>query len=276
MSSPITPVSPGTTSYGLAWKKVAVLSVDGHIAQVRDQLSQTFWMNRTNLRAKSDPPEVGEEWIVDRSLGNDWTFAMVLNKPIPKVRPSTVYTVLSATARNAIDTPDDGMVIFRMDLGYHEVYDADTSTWSALPHVGLIKRWDPTSDLSMSGGTETVDPSTMVTFTLDLTRRYKITYSTRFSQTNAGGTMSVAFRYVAGAGPITTTSTRFLNYVAIGNGANNAGLTTSKVMPAGLSGQYTIGVSFFSGSAGGNATAYGASNGEGRTLILEDIGVPQQ
>ena len=276
MSSPITPTLPGSSSYGLAWKQVTVLSVDGNVAQVRDQLSQTFWMDRTNLRAKGDPPQVGETWIVDRSYLNDWTFALIVNKPVPPARPPQVYVVANAVARDAIDHPDDQMVVYRIDRNYHEIYSVSTGTWSPLTRVGLIKRWDPTTNLSLPGASETVDPDTVVTWTLDGARRYKVTYSTRFSQTNAGGTMTISFRYVAGSGPLLPTSTQFMNYTAIANGGNNAALTAVKVLPGNLSGVYTIGVSFFAGSGGGASTVYGGASGEGRTLIFEDVGIPQQ
>ena len=276
MSSPITPVHPGSSSYGLAWKQVVVLSVDGNVAQVRDQLSQTFWMSRNNLRSKSTPPQVGETWIVDRSYLNDWTFALIVNQPVPPARPPQVYVVADVAARNAIQSPDDGMVVYRLDRNYHEQYSAGSNLWTPLPRVGLIRRWDPLTNLTMPGGTETVDPDTVVTHTFDSARRYKVTYTTRFSQTNTSGTMSLNMRYVAGTGPILPTSTQFLNFVAQGNGGNNAALSAAKVLPANLSGTYTVGVSFFAGSGGGNSTVYGGSSGEGRTLIFEDIGVPQQ
>jgi hypothetical protein len=276
MSSPITPVTPGTSGYGLAWKQVVVLSVDGNVAQVRDQLSQTFWMSRTNLRAKGTPPQVGESWIVDRSYLNDWTFALIVNQPVPPARPPVVYAVADATARDAIQSPEDGMVVFRIDRAYHEQYSATSNTWFALPRTGLIRRWDPLSNLSMPGGTETVDPDTVVTQTFDAARRYEVSYTTRFSQTNTSGTLSLNMRYVAGTGPVLPTSTQFLNFVVSGNGANNAGLSATKVMPPGLSGVYTVGVSFFAGSGGGNTTVYGGSSGEGRTLIFKDVGIPQQ
>jgi hypothetical protein len=275
MSSPIAPISPGTSSYGLAWKQVVVLSVDGNVAQVRDQLSRTFWMSRNNLRSKSAPPQPGETWIVDRSYLNDWTFALIVNQPVPVDRPAPVYAVANATARDAIQSPDDGMVVFRVDRGYHEQYSATSSTWSTLPRTGLIKRWDPLTNLTIPGSTETVDPDTVVTFTLDAARRYELSYLTRFSQTTAGGTMTLSMRYVAGSGPLLPTSTQFLNYVVPANGANNAGLSAIKVLPGNLSGVYTVGVSFFAGSGGGNSTVYGGSSGEGRTLIFKDVGIPQ-
>jgi hypothetical protein len=274
MSSPMTPTIPGSSSYGLAWKAVTVLSVDGNLANVRDQLSATFWVSRVNLRYKGSPPEVGEQWIVDRSYGNDWTFAMIINRPIPLTRPSQVYVVANQAARDAIQSPDDGMVVYRIDRSYHEQYSATSSTWTALPRTGLIRRWDPTADLNISGGLETVDPDVSVTFTIDLTRRYKLSYTTRFSQTNAG-TMTFSFRYVAGTGPLLSTSTQWFSHTVPGNGANFAGLSAYKVLPPGLSGTYTVGVSLFSGSGAGASTLYGSS-GIGRTLILEDVGVSQQ
>jgi hypothetical protein len=276
MSSPMTPTLPGSSGYGLAWKAVTVLSVDGNLANVRDQLSATFWVSRVNLRYKGSPPQVGEQWIVDRSYGNDWTFAMLINQPIPFARPPLMYVVANGAARDAILNPDNGMIIFRCDWYQHEGYDATSDTWIPLPRVGLIRRWDPLADLSLTGGTETVDPATVTTWNFNLARQYKLSYTTRFSQTNAGGTMGVAFRYVAGNGPLLPTSSRFLTFTVPGNGANNAGLTTFKALPPGLSGTYTVGVSLFSGSGGGNATAYGSASGEGRTAILEDMGVSQQ
>lgn len=277
MSSPITPVLPGSSSYGLAWKQVTVMSVDGNIAKVRDQLSATFDMDRTKLRAKGDPPEVGETWIVDRSYGNEWTFALIIGKPIPTPpipRPPQVYVVADATARDAIQSPDDGMVVYRLDRNYHEQYSATSNVWFALPRPGLIRRLEPTTNLNIPAGAETVDPDTMITFTPSSIRRYKLSYESRFSQTNAG-TMTVTFRYVAGNGPILTTSTSFLTYTVPGNGGNFAGFSTFKVLPS-LSGTYTVGVSLFSGSGAGASILYGAADSSGRSSILEDVNVSAQ
>lgn len=271
MSSPITPVAPGTSSYGVAWKSVVIMSVDGNVAIVRDQLSMTFKMDRTNLRAKSNPPEVGEEWMVDRSYGNDWSFAMIMNKPIPLVRPGLVYSVADATERDAIPSPEHNLTVFRRDRAYNEVYDANTSTWFASPRVGLIKRVDPTTDFNFTASPEVVDTAVTVTFTLDSSRRYKLTYSTRFSQTNAG-TMAMTFRYAAGAS-LAITSTLLMTYTPRGNGGDNAAMTAVKILPAGLSGQYTVGVTAFAGSGAGASIAYGGSSGTGRAFIVEDVGV---
>lgn len=272
MSSPITPVSPGTSSYGLAWKQVTILSVDGDIAYVRDQLSQSFWMSRTNLRAKGDAPQVGETWIVDRSYLNDWTFALIVNKPI---RPSQVYVVADSASRDAIVNPDDQMIVYRLDRGYHEIYDVDSETWSATPRTGLIKTLNPTGNLTMaSDNTDTVDSGTVMTVSLRPERSYKITYSTRFTQTNAG-TMTVSFRYVAGSGPLLVTSAEFLTFTAAGNGSNDAGLSVTKILPSGLSGTYTVGVTLYTESGSGSTTVYGGAAGKGRSVILEDVGVSQ-
>jgi hypothetical protein len=106
----------------LAWKSVSVLSVDGKVAIVRDQLSQTFKMDRTMMRAKAQPPMVGENWFVDRSYGNDWTFAMIINADITPLVPA-VIPVADLAGRNAIQNPIAGQMALRMDSNYVDTFD---------------------------------------------------------------------------------------------------------------------------------------------------------
>jgi hypothetical protein len=121
------PVSAGTTAYGLAWKVVSVMSVDGNVAIVRDQLSQTFKIDRTNLRYKGIPPQVGESWFVDRSLGNDWAFAQLVGTPL---RPGPVYNVLTQADRDSIVRPEVNLTVYRDDTNTVEQWNG--TAWTVL------------------------------------------------------------------------------------------------------------------------------------------------
>jgi hypothetical protein len=76
------PTSPGSSSYGFAWKVVQILSIDttNNLATVQDQLTKQFTVSTTRMRAKGVQPAVGEQWLVDRQY-SAWTFALCLNTP---------------------------------------------------------------------------------------------------------------------------------------------------------------------------------------------------
>lgn len=69
--------TPGTSNL-----VVEVLSVQGVLAYVRDQLGRTFQMRRDILPAKSAPPKPKEKWIIERTFGNEWIFAAVIGAPV--------------------------------------------------------------------------------------------------------------------------------------------------------------------------------------------------
>lgn len=60
--------------------RVQVLEVDSQgIAHVRDELGGYKTVTTAIQRAKGDPPQPGETWIIDRALGGQWTFAAIVN-----------------------------------------------------------------------------------------------------------------------------------------------------------------------------------------------------
>lgn len=74
------PTHPGSTSRGLAWKQVTVLSIDGNTAVVIDQLTKTFSIGIDKMPAKGVAPARGDIWLVHRMYGA-WTFGLCLNAP---------------------------------------------------------------------------------------------------------------------------------------------------------------------------------------------------
>jgi hypothetical protein len=105
------------------------------------------------------------------------------------------------------------------------------------------------------------------TITAIPTHRYKISYTTRHSST-AASAVTVDARWIAGAGPITTTSTQIFTRVFQSSGGNET-FTTFGTLPAGvLSGLVTIGFTAFTNT--GTITFYGGA-GE-RELLIEDLG----
>jgi hypothetical protein len=264
---------------GFSQLSCRVMSVQNDMATVRDQLNRQIDVRRDIARAKGGLPQVGEQWIISRDLLGDWTFAAIigLSTAIPPTAPDIVYEVASAAERDAIDPAFRylGMTVFRRDVGYHEIWDG--SSWSSAPRLGVIKHIDPTTDLPFSSGTTTVDTPCQITINKVAGREYKFCYVTRYSQTTAGGTLTVAFRYVAGNGPIATTSTLFGTTSGLANGANNAFISYQKYLPLSLAaGTYTIGVTLFTGSGGGSSIVYGGTSGEGRMFEAEDKGISQQ
>jgi hypothetical protein len=78
------PIGPGSSSYGLAWKAVQVLSVDinTNTAVVVDQLTKSFTMPLSSWRSKGVPPAAGETWIVDQLYGRwRWVCMVAGGKP---------------------------------------------------------------------------------------------------------------------------------------------------------------------------------------------------
>lgn len=74
------PIGPGSSSYGLAWKAVQVVSVDisTNTAVVIDQLTKTFTMPLSAWRSKGVPPAPGETWIVDQLYGK-WRWVCLVS-----------------------------------------------------------------------------------------------------------------------------------------------------------------------------------------------------
>lgn len=78
------PIGPGSSSYGLAWKAVTVISVDisTNTAIVVDQLTKRFTMPLSSWRSKGLPPAPNEIWIVDQLYGKwRWVCMVAGGKP---------------------------------------------------------------------------------------------------------------------------------------------------------------------------------------------------
>lgn len=104
---------------GLSQLVCTVLAVQLDIAVVRDQLGRQINVRRDILRNKgAELPEPGERWIIDRSLGNEWTFAAIIGvdttPPVPPPTPRPpVMPVLDIAGRNAISAPAVGQMALR-------------------------------------------------------------------------------------------------------------------------------------------------------------------
>ncbi len=109
--------------------------------------------------------------------------------------------------------------------------------------------------------------SDTVTFTAISTHSYKVSYSTQHSSSTTSAT-TFAARWIAGAGPITTSSAALWSRICQSVTGNDT-FTASRTVPAGvLSGQVTIGMT---GQANtGTITVYGGS--VDRELLIEDLG----
>lgn len=117
--------------------------------------------------------------------------------------------------------------------------------------------------------THAVLPDDTVTFMAIASHRYKITYSTRHSNSVGTATtpaaVGVNLRWVAGAGPILTSSTliREFAFPATGGNGDFCGFKTI----TGLSGLVTIGIS--ASASTGTSTFNGGT--DDRELLVEDV-----
>jgi hypothetical protein len=93
------PIGPGSSSYGLAWKAVTVISVDPstNTAVVIDQLTKSFTMPLSAWRSKGLPPAQGEIWIVDQLYGKwRWVCMVAGGRPDGEViHDSTIQALQS-------------------------------------------------------------------------------------------------------------------------------------------------------------------------------------
>jgi hypothetical protein len=108
---------------GIGSMVATVVSVSGNVAHVRDQTGRTLFVRRDFQRAKGPWPEVGEQWIIDKNYGNDWSFAMLITPSnTPLARPA-VMPVADLAGRNAIVAPVAGQMALRMDSKYVDTFD---------------------------------------------------------------------------------------------------------------------------------------------------------
>lgn len=103
---------------GLQHLSVVVLSVQNNLALVRDQTGRQIQVRRDILPAKGAWPEPGEQWIIEKRFGNEWTFALVLGSTRPGITE-----VAGKTERDAITGPTTGQLVFRRDVRSLDVWD---------------------------------------------------------------------------------------------------------------------------------------------------------
>jgi hypothetical protein len=174
------PVQPGTTTRGTNQTRVSVQSVDGTIAIVTDQTGRTLQVRRDLMRAKGNPPMAGESWIIDKALGNTWTFAMCLGSSVDGV--------------TVPDTNVQTTTICVVTLTANQSVGANTDTYGA---SGWTASVDPLSmtTLSSSSGTKSF-------LTIPTAGRYRL--SLTGSMSSVSGAAYAAF--VCQNNPVTTTS----------------------------------------------------------------------
>lgn len=106
MSAPVsTPVYPGSSGHGAAYKEVLVQAVDYKVSKavVIDQLGKQMQVRCDIMRAKGNVPAVGERWLVDRQYGV-WTFAAIMNGGTDGVIiPTASVTDLDDTLQDHVD-----------------------------------------------------------------------------------------------------------------------------------------------------------------------------
>ena len=169
------PVQAGTTSRGSNQTRVIVQSVDGQIAIVTDQTGRTLQVRRDLMRAKGNPPMVGESWIIDKALGNQWTFALCLGTSVNGV------TVL--------DTNVQTTTICVVQLTTNQPISATTDTYATNDWVFVT---DPLgmSTLSTSGGVKSF-------LTIPTTGRYHVSLLGSLSSVSGAAYAGFVTRNVA-------------------------------------------------------------------------------
>lgn len=134
---------------GLSYLQARVESVEGNLALVRT-IKGMLKVRRDIQRAKGTWPQPGEDWIIDKAYGNEWTFALLItNRPEEPVSRSVIQ-VADAAERDALNDPYPGQQVFRTDIGGIDYYGADddwhgtktlpylTPTASVAPHVSTF------------------------------------------------------------------------------------------------------------------------------------------
>lgn len=108
---------------GISYLGVTVLSVQDNVALVRDQMGRQFQVRRDFQRAKGAWPETGEQWIVDKPYGNEWSFAMLITPSQTPVARPAVMAVADQAARDAILAPASGQMALRLDSKLLDYWD---------------------------------------------------------------------------------------------------------------------------------------------------------
>lgn len=124
-------LTPASTALGVVTKTVYVDSVDGPIAIVHDQFGTTFRMRRDVMRAKGDPPMIGDAWIVDKLSVNDWVFSVCMNAPVVSHAIQADVDSLN-TQVDVLDERINGLAVCRVALGVDVSMGAATDVFAQM------------------------------------------------------------------------------------------------------------------------------------------------
>lgn len=136
---------PGSHSRGFAHKTVIITGItdDGRIT-CKDNFGKEVMVNASVQRAKGFPPEVGERWMIDRTLGG-WTLAACLSVPAtPPLMRVVSFATTTGYHPDDLTTPN---FVFQWEPGISSVYGDPSATWC---HVDPD---DPTRILILPGST---------------------------------------------------------------------------------------------------------------------------
>jgi hypothetical protein len=170
-----------------------------------------------------------------------------------------------------VPTPLTNMLVMDVADGFIKRYNGATWDSTAYHSIkaprGEMGRVDPTTDRTLTASEVMGDT---ITFAAITGRKYKLTYSTRFSL-NVAGVAVLAFR-VASGGSVTTGGTLVRDAIPTGSGSNND-VTITKVWVATGTGTFTVGVGASAAAGATSGTLNGCAGGTvGRMFLVEDIG----
>lgn len=137
---------------GSAYLVVTVQSVTRDAAIVVDNFGRQLTVRRDVMRAKAAPPDVGEQWMLDRTVGNAWTFAAIIGADLDTYydqHPPTSIPVANADFSNIV-LPYAGLVVLGTD---NWLYRYTGAAWVRLRDDPLVVcRVRLSSDVSIFAG----------------------------------------------------------------------------------------------------------------------------
>jgi hypothetical protein len=166
--------APYQPSTGLSSLQAKVLSVDGNLAAVQDQLGRQLQVRRDWMRAKgTDLPQPGEVWMITKEFGNVWSFGLLISPsttPVPPTPRPAVLAVASQAARDALTDVVAGQMVIRLDSGLTDVYNG--SSWHGVTPLRVASPSIPAT------GAQSTSPFTAVTISIpDPGWPYQIAFS---------------------------------------------------------------------------------------------------
>ncbi len=178
----------------------------------------------------------------------------------------------SVSGTGVVPSPGTNFIVFDNSDGFIKRYNG--TTWDTLSEFstsaprGYVSRIDPTTD--RSGLTTSEVMGDTITFAAVTGRIYKFTYSSRFSL-NTNGAMVLNLR-IASGGSVTTAATRLREAIDTGSGGNSE-ICVEKCWTATGTGNFTVGVGANVGAGATTGVLNGGAGGDGRMLLVEDIGL---